>query len=150
MLAQEKVNHTAEEETYHTQEGCRLALREATVKNVPPELITKLEDSESELGNVEPSALLALITLNAYPATVLDAKELKELCDAPLVFDGYNNLMTQFSAFKKCIQDLARIHHVTTSESEMMMEWLLQIERQKDFKDEVKECRSRTANNTYR
>ena len=103
MLAQEKVNHAVEEETYHTQEGCWLALRKAIVKTLPLELIAELEDPEFKFYNVEPRALLALITLNADPATVLDAKELKELRDAPLVFDGDKNLTTQFSALKKHI-----------------------------------------------
>ena len=34
MLVQEKVNQTTNEETYHTQEGCRLALRKVIVKKI--------------------------------------------------------------------------------------------------------------------
>ena len=65
VLVQEKVNHATEEETYHTQEGCCLALREAIVKNVPLELITELKDPVSEFNDVKPRDLLALIALNA-------------------------------------------------------------------------------------
>ena len=70
------------------------------------ELIPELEDPESDFDDVEPRNLLALIALNADPATILDAKELKELRDAPLVFDGDKNLTTQFSAQKSTSKTL--------------------------------------------
>ena len=94
VLAQEKVNHAAEEGTYHTQEGYYLALRKAIVKNVPLELIVKLEDPKLEFDEVEPRDILELLTSNANLATVLNAKELKELRDAPLVFNGDKNFLT--------------------------------------------------------
>ena len=78
-------------------------MREAIVKNVPLELIAELEDPESKFNDVEPRDLLVLIALNADPVTVLDAKELKELRDAPLVFGGDKNLTTQFSSQKRHI-----------------------------------------------
>ena len=38
---------------------------------------------------------------------------------------------------------------ITTSESELMMMWLLEIEKQKDFEDRVVEWRARTTNNSF-
>ena len=74
-------SYAAEEETYHTQEGYRLVLQEAMAKNVPLELISKLEDPESKFNNFKPHDLLA--PSNADLDTVLGAKEPKELRDTP-------------------------------------------------------------------
>ena len=44
---------------------------------------------------------------------------------------------------------LTRVHKITTSKSELMMMWLLEIEKQKDFEDHVVEFRAHTANNGF-
>ena len=53
----------------------------------------------------------------------------------PLTFDTTDPLATQFALSKKAIGDLSRIYSITTSESQLMMMWLLEIEKKKDFKD---------------
>ena len=56
---------------------------------------------------------------------------------------------TQFALSKKAIGDLDRTHGITTSESELMMMWLLEIEKNKDFEDQVMEWRARTTRNSF-
>ena len=58
--------------------------------------------------------------------------------DAPLTFDTSEPLATQFAAIKKKIGDLQRIHDIVTSESERMIMWLLEIEKQKDLRTKWK------------
>ena len=72
---------------------------------------------------------------------------LRLACDAPLTFDTTDTLATQFTLSMKAKGDLDRIHTITTSDSELKMMWLLEIEKQKDFEDQVVEWRARTTNN---
>ena len=60
-----------------------------------------------------------------------------------------DTLATQFALSKKASGDLNRIHNITTSRSELMMMWLLEIEKNKDFEDQVVEWRARTTNNGF-
>jgi hypothetical protein len=148
-LAQEKEDAVAKAETYHTQEGSRMGLRKAILANVPRETIIELVDPESEFDEVEPRELLAVILRDADPATVVEAKELKQARDAPLTFDGPETLKVQFNLRKKVILDLERLHQVKTSWSEMMMEWLLALEKEEEFEDEVAEWREKTTANGH-
>ena len=97
----------------------------------------ELEDAESGLDEVEPRRLLETIKGRAAPVTCLDAMTLKNARDAPLTFDISKPLATQFTVIKKQIRDLQCIHDIVTSESEMMMMWLLEIEKQKDFENQA-------------
>ena len=45
--------------------------------------------------------------------------------------------------------DLTRVHNITTSKSELMMMWLLEIKKQKDSEDQVLKFRARAANNGF-
>ena len=148
-LAQEKEDAVAAAETYHTQEGSRAGLRKAILANVPRETIIELVDPESEFDEVEPRELLAVILRDADPATVVEAKELKQARDAPLTFDSPETLKVQFNLRKKVILDLQRLHQVETSWSEMMMEWLLALEKEEEFEDEVAEWREKTTANGH-
>ena len=74
---------------------------------------------------------------------------LKNACDAPLTFDTSEPLATQFAVIKKKIGDLQRIHDIATSKSKMMMMCLLEIEKKKDFEDQVEEWHARTTNNIF-
>ena len=116
-----------------------MGLRKAILANVPRETIIELVDPESEFDEVEPHALLAVILRDADPATVVEAKELKKARDAPLTFKGPETLKVQFNLRKKVILNLERLHQVKTSWSEMMMEWLLALEKEEEFEDEVAE-----------
>ena len=93
--------------------------------------------------------LLETIEGHAAPVTSADAKTLKAARDAPLTFDTTEPLATQFALINKAITDLNRIHNITTSKSELMMEWFAEIEKKKNFEDQVVAFRVRTTNNGF-
>ena len=111
--------------------------------------IKRVEDPDSGLDEVEPRRLLELLKERAAPVTVTDAIQLRNARDAPLTFDTADPPATQFALSKKASGDLSRIHSITTSRSELMMMWLLEIEKNKDFEDQVMEWRARTTSNGF-
>ena len=64
-------------ETYNTQEGVRAGLRKSIVAHMPGNILVELEDTESNLDEVEPRRLLETIKGHAAPVTCLDAMALK-------------------------------------------------------------------------
>ena len=83
------------------------------------------------------------------PITSADTKTLKVARDAPLTFDTTKPLATQFALVNKAITDLNRIHNISTSKSELMMEWFAEIEMEKNFEDQVVVFRMRTTINGF-
>ena len=134
---------------YKTQEGARAGLRELIIANIPAKILVVHEDAESRLDEVEPCELLATIKERTAPVTVLDAMALKNARDTPLTFHIANTLATQFALSKKASADRQRIHNIPTSRSEMTMMWLLEIEKEKDFEDQVVVLHARTTNNGF-
>ena len=59
--------------------------------------------------------------------------------DTSLTFDTADTLATQFALSKKAKGDLKLIHTITTSDFELVMMLLPEIEKQKDFEDQVVE-----------
>ena len=149
QIARAKDVHATSLEVYNTQEGARAGLRKIIVANTPPRILVELEDPDSGLDEVEPRRLLELLKERAAPVTVTDAIQLRNARDAPLTFDTADTLATQFALSKKASGDLSRIHSITTSRSELMMMWLLEIEKNKDFEDQVMEWRARTTSNGF-
>ena len=149
QIARVKDTRLANVETFNTQEGVRTGLRKAIIANVPAELLVVHEDPDSGLDEVEPRVLLATIEARAAPVTSSDAKTLKTARDKPLVFDTDVPLATQFAVARKSIADLRRVHNIATSETELMMEWTADLEKEKDFEEQVAEFRARTVNNTF-
>ena len=149
QIARIKETRTTDLETYHTQECVRAGLRKIIVANVPAKILVGHKNAESGLDEVEPCDLLETIRRRAAPVTCLDAKALKAARGTPLTFDTTSTLTTQFALSKKAIADLQRIHSVTTSKSEMMMESFLETEKEKDFEDQVVKFRARTTNNGF-
>ena len=147
QIAQERANHALQEDTFNTQEGVRAGLREMLVKNLPPRTIMELADAEDAYENVEPRDIMAVVLANARPMNALNAKELKNLRDEPIEFEGEDNLALQFVQKKKHIAELTRLHQIGSSESELMMEWMLELEKQKDFEDAIEEWRGKAAHN---
>lgn len=139
QISRVKETCATDPKTYNTQEGVRVGLHKIIVANVPAKILVEIKDAESGLDKVEPRTLLETIKRRATPVTCLDPKALKTAHDAPLTFDTSDSLTTQFTLIKKAITDLQRIHSVATSESEMMMAWFLQIEKEKDIEDQVVE-----------
>ena len=65
-LSQEKVNHSVAAELFHTQEGVVLALRKASIVNVPKDIIIiELKDPEYNYDEVHPRTLIYHIISNA-------------------------------------------------------------------------------------
>ena len=149
QIARVKDTHVTDVERFNTQEGVRTGLRKTIIANVPPELLVIHEDPESGLDEVEPRVLLATIEARAAPVTSTDAKTLKTARDKPLVFDTDVPLATQFAVARKNIADLQRVHNIATSETELMMEWIADLEKEKDFEDQVAAFRARTTNNGF-
>ena len=135
-------------ETYNTQEDACWP-PQLIIANVPTKILVAHEGTESGLGEVEPGDLLATIKERAAPVTVLNAMALKNTCNTPLTFDTVDTLATQFSLSEKASADLQRIHNITTSKTEMMVMWLLEIEKEKDYEDQVVEFRARTTNDGF-
>ena len=149
QIVRVKETRVTDLETYNTQKGVRAGLRKITIVSVPTKILVELEDAESGLDKVKPRRLLETIKGCAAPVVCRDAMALKNARDAPLTFNTSKPLTTQFAMIKKKIGDLQRIHDIVTSDSEMMMMWLLAIEKQKDFEDHVEECRARTTTNGF-
>ena len=148
-IARIKEERTAALETHNTQEGARTGLRKKIIANVPRALLVALEDADSLLDEVDPRVLVATLKARAAPVTVVDAQTLKAARDKRLTFDDETPLATQFALVEKAKADLESIHGVSTSETELMMEWYAEIEKEKDFEKEVAAFRARTTNNGF-
>ena len=148
-IARIKEDRTTALEAHNTQEGVRTGLRRKIIENVPRALLVALEDADSLLDEVDPRVLIATLKAGAAPVTVVDAQTLKAARDKRLTFDDETPLATQFALVKKAIADLASIHRVVTSESELVMEWYSEIEKEKDFEKQVEEFRARTTNKGF-
>ena len=148
-IARAKETRTAALEAHNTQEGARTGLRKKIIANAPRALFVALEDTDSLLDEVEPRVLMAALKARAAPVTVIDAQTLKAARDKRLTFDDETPLATQFALVEKARADLHSIHGVSTSETELMMEWYAEIEKEKDFEKEVAAFRARTTNNGF-
>ena len=76
---------------------------------------------------------------NATPVTVMDGHTLKEARDKSLRFDKSIPLSVQFAEVRRAMEQLLTLHGVTSSEAELMMLWLGDLKREKDFEDEIEE-----------
>ena len=148
-IARAKETRTAALEAHNTQEGARTGLRKKIIANTPRALFVALEDADSLLDEVEPRVLMAALKARAAPVTVIDAQTLKAARDKRLTFDDETPLATQFALVEKARADLHSIHGVSTSKTELMMEWYAEIEKEKDFEKEVAAFRARTTNKGF-
>ena len=148
-IARIKEARTAALEAHNTHEGVRTGIRKKIIANVPARLLVALEDAKSGLDEVDPRVLIAALKDRAAPVTVLDAQTLKAARDTKLTFDDETPLATQFALVKKAMADLLSIHHIVTSETELVMEWYAEIEKEKDFEKQLAEFRERVANNGF-
>ena len=142
-IAQRKSDHAVREEQYHTQEGCRVGLLKKIVANVPDALIVQHHDPDSHYDDVEPRVLLATVMDAATPITAVDGRALTQARDRALTFDTDETLAIQFSKARKAIRDLQNKHSVATSEEELMMKWMVDLDGEKEFDDEVEEWKAR-------
>jgi hypothetical protein len=141
-IEQAKFDHSADTEAYLTQEGCRQALVELIVDNVPADCIAELADYEYGFQNVEPKVLMKHLEDEANAADIEDVEALLEKRDAPLEFDGETSLRARFRQMKQCMKELEQHYKVQTSESNLIVVLLGQIERRgKEFEKNVTEWR---------
>ena len=137
------------QELFHTQEGCKEGLKKLIIKNVPANAIMELEDEEIGFELVTPLELMTHLESNCEPVDVLDVKELITERDTTLDLDGEETLKTVFKNKKKTLKKLVK-NGVTSSESEMMVNFILQIEVNEDFDDDVTEWKAKaTAAKTW-
>ena len=141
-IEQAKFNHSADTEAYLTQEGCRQALVELIVDNVPADCIAELSDYEYGFQNVEPKVLMKHLEDEANAADIEDVEAMLAKRDAPLEFDGETSLRARFRQIKQCIKELEQHYKVQTSESNLIVVLLGQIKRRgKEFETNVTEWR---------
>jgi len=131
-------------ELFHTQEGCKEGLKKLIIKNVPSNAIMELEDEEFGFELVTPLELMQHLESNCEVVDCLDVKELMTQRDAPINLDGDETLKTSFKNTKKTLKKLVK-NGITTSESEMMVNFILQIEVNEDFDDDVTDWKAKTA-----
>ena len=148
-IARIRETRSADLESHGTQEGARTGLCKKIIFNVPGSLLVALEDAQSGLDKVDPCVLIAALKDRAAPVTVQDAQTLKAGQDKKLTFDDETPLATQFALAKKAMADLLSIHRVATSETELVMEWYAEIEKENDFEKEVAEFRERVAHHGF-
>ena len=86
-MAQERKDHEANLEFFHTQEGATIGLRKVIIVSVPKELIVELEDEDTFFDEVAPRDIIALGMASATSDTNLETMELIKLRDVPLIFD---------------------------------------------------------------
>ena len=142
-IAQLKNDQAVREEQYHTQEGTRVGLRKKIVANVPNALIIQHHDPDDHYDEVEPRVLLATIMDGATPITAVDGRALTEARDRALTFDTDETLAVQFAKARKEMRDLQNKHGVATSEGELMMKWMVNLDGEEEFNDEVEEWKAR-------
>ena len=142
-IAQLREDQASKEEAYHTQEGCRIGLREAIVANAPQAVLLEHYETNDGFNLASPRDLLATIMANATPVTITDGRALKKERDKELTFHTDTPLAVQFAAAKRATEQLLTLHSVPSSEAELMMTWLGDLEREKDFEDEVEEWKKK-------
>ena len=142
-IAQLREDQAAENEVFNTQEGCIMGLREAIISNVPRSILLEHFDTNDGFNRVHPRDLLATVVQNATPVTITDGRALKKERDKELTFHTDTPLAVQFAEAKRAVEQLLTLHGVTSSESDLMMTWLGDLEREKDFEDEVAEWKAK-------
>ena len=123
-------------ELYHTQEGCLEGLKKLIIKNVLENTIMELEDEEFGFELVASLELMEHIKLGCKVVDSIDVKELITQRDTPLDLDGEETLKITFKNILKILKKLKK-NKVETSESEMMVNLLLQLEEEEDFDDNM-------------
>lgn len=147
-VAQLREGKTVKEETFHTQEGCIVGLRKAIISNVPHAILLEHFSTNDGFNLVYPRDLLATVLGNAAPVTVTDGRTLKEARDKGLTFHTNTPLSVQFAEAQRAIEQLLTLHAVPSSKAELMMLWLGDLEREKDFKDKVEEWKGKSSGKT--
>ena len=144
-VAQLREDQATKEETFHTQEGCIRRLRKAIISSVSRAIVLEHYSTNNGFNLVHPRDLLATIMQNAAPVTVTDGRTLKKARDKDLTFHTSAPLSVQFAEAQQAIEQLQTLHAVPSSKAELMMLRLRDIERKKDFEEQVDEWKKKSS-----
>ena len=108
------------------QEGVEAGLRDLIINNVPKAILEELNDQENGFLDVMPLELLAHIHGQVEVVSRYKLDALIKERDIPINFEGEEYLKSYLKQVKKLVGEI-HDHHVTTSESEMLAQYLLEI-----------------------
>lgn len=133
----------------HTQEDVTIRVCNVIIDSVSMEFIVEIENEDTFFDKVDTRDLITVVMENFTHDTTLESMELIKLRNTSLVFDANKNILLQLNQRTKHINDLRRVHHTETSESECMAKMLgfIQEDRSEDFEDKVAKWKARTVNN---
>ena len=126
-IALKTAQMTAKVGTYWTQEGAADGLRDKAIKSVPKSAIEELEDPTNGFANVTILDILKHLHDKADVVDVLDTNAKLAERDEPIDFEGDTSLNVFFKSRDKIIKELKEDHSITTSHTELMIKYLLQI-----------------------
>ena len=129
-VALKTAKKVAELDVYYTQEGVKAGLVDLIVANVPKQAIQDLDDPEHGFTKTTPLQLLEQLREGAETVDFVTIAERLEERNAPIDFEGAETLKSFFAKIDKLIKDL-KTDHVATSHSELMINYLRQIEGQR-------------------
>ena len=116
-------------DTWYVHDGVMAALQDLIIENVPKVVIEALEDEETGFANVTPRELLEHIFKKAKINDTRGISKLLKERDQPIDFEGDMALETFFEVVDKAIKKLKKMKPpVETSETNLHINWLLQIE----------------------
>ena len=110
---------------------------------MPWDLLLKHYSMNNGFNFVHPRDLLATIMANASPVTIVDGRTLKKARDKALTFDTSTPLYVRFAEAKRAMEQLVTLHGVLSSKDKLMMLWLGDLEREKEFEDEIEDWKKR-------
>jgi hypothetical protein len=139
-VALKTANKVAELDVYYTQEGVKAGLVDLIVANVPKQAIQDLDDPDHGFTKTTPLQLLEQLREGAETVDFVTIAERLEERNAPIDFEGAETLKSFFAKIDKLIKDL-KTDHVATSHSELMINYLRQIEGQRapEFREALTE-----------
>ena len=112
---------------FYTQSGCADGLRDLIIKRVPKPAIEDLEDVDEGWAGITALELLDHLRDQAEIVDVVDVNALLMERDEPIDFEGTTSLKTFFKDKERIIKVLKDDHQISSSHSELMVRYLLQI-----------------------
>ena len=113
--------------SYYTQCGSADGLRDLIIKRVPKSTIEDLEDEEEGWTGITALELLDHLRDQAEVVDVVDVNALLAERDEPMDFEGTTSLKVFFKDKERIIKTLKDDHKITSSHSELIIRYLLQI-----------------------
>ena len=114
--------------TYYTERGAIEGFRDLIVANVPKATISELADRQYEFEQVDPKDLLDHLRAACEKVDIMTVKDMLEARNVPMDFEGEESLKEFFKDIDEMIKRLSSDHKITTSTSELIVNYLFQIE----------------------